>query len=60
MNVDKGNFNLIIDDEWITESGLKPFSKTTNHYHFKLKKDQSGPVMGPLTYTLGNYRVIIN
>lgn len=45
MRIDAGEYSFFINSEWIEESGLKPFSKTAEHYSYKLDKDQTGPVI---------------
>ncbi len=45
MKVEIGAYRFFINLEWIAESGLKPFSKTADHYLYKLNQDQTGPVI---------------
>ena len=45
MEIKVGEYHFSINSEWIFESGLVPFSKTKNHYSYKLDRDQTGPVI---------------
>ena len=45
MKIETGVYRFSINPEWIAESGLKPFSKTTDHYLYKLNQSQTGPVI---------------
>ena len=45
MKIETGAYLFFINSEWVTESGLKPFSKTADHYLYKLNQDQTGPVI---------------
>lgn len=45
MKIERGAYRFFIPSEWVTESGLEPFSKITNHYLYKLKQNQTGPVI---------------
>ena len=45
MKVEMGAYRFFINAEWVAESGLKPFSKTADHYLYKLNRDQTKPVI---------------
>ncbi len=45
MKIEAGTYHFFINSEWVAESGLKPFSKTADHYSYKLDQDQTGPVI---------------
>lgn len=45
MNIEAGAYRFYINSEWVVESGLKPFSKTNDHYLYKLYQAQAGPVI---------------
>ncbi len=42
MNIEAGEYRFYINSEWVVESGLKPFSKTNDHY---LYQAQTGPII---------------
>lgn len=45
MKIEVGAYRFCINSEWVADSGLKPFSKTADHYFYKLSKDQTGQVI---------------
>jgi hypothetical protein len=45
MDINEGDFNFSINTDWITESGLVPFSKTKEHYLYEREQGQSQPII---------------
>lgn len=45
MDINIAGFNFSINTDWVTESGLEPLSKTTEHYLYETFQGQSPPVI---------------
>ena len=45
MDIKVGDYNFSINTDWVTESGLVPFSKTTDHYLYETDQGQSQPII---------------
>ena len=45
MKIERGPYSFSINSDWVAESGLKPFSKTSDHYLYKTTPNQAESII---------------
>ena len=45
MRIERGSYSFTINPDWIAESGLKPFSKTSDHYLYMASLNQTESII---------------